>query len=325
MDNDFFGDEELAQLRSHGIALFARRVVFDAQPPMTQEQIAAVQAVCSGPLPPELLALWRLTAGGRVDYDLHLRMNGNEESVGWSELFWNGSDSFHDLQGWIAHELEGAKEAAAESEEAWDGKLTLLPIGGLEDCDRIYAVVESGADYGHVLAWKQGLPAAWAHEMHEDGMTTVAHDLCAAFDALHLDEDPLEPAGEYFTGQTLLEYLDQRHQEHGLTIELMDKLIAFYRRVRPEGPGWNGIARDAGLAQEHAQGRLSLQFVNWILGCALIYGSLFGIGKLIFKEWAAGSVYLLVAIVAGVLISRNLSRGEFEVETAKLEPAEEAV
>jgi len=34
---------------------------------------------------------------------------------------------------------------------------------------------------------------------------------------------------------------------------------------------------------------------------------------------------LLVAIVAGWLISRNLSRGEFEVETGKLEPAEEAV
>ncbi|HEX3184204.1 MAG TPA: sodium:solute symporter family protein [Pyrinomonadaceae bacterium] len=107
--------------------------------------------------------------------------------------------------------------------------------------------------------------------------------------------------------------------------EPKEKLIAFYKRVRPEGPGWDGIAREAGLSAEHAQGRLSLQFVNWILGCVLIYGSLFGIGKLIFKEWAAGSVYLLVAIVAGVLISRNLSRGEFEVETAKLEPAEEAV
>lgn len=103
------------------------------------------------------------------------------------------------------------------------------------------------------------------------------------------------------------------------------KLIAFYRRVRPEGPGWNGIAADAGLSAAHAQGRLSLQFVNWILGCALIYGSLFGIGKLIFKEWAAGSLYLLVAIVAGVLISRNLSRGESDVENANLEPAEEAV
>ena len=107
--------------------------------------------------------------------------------------------------------------------------------------------------------------------------------------------------------------------------EPKEKLIAFYRRVRPEGPGWNRIAAEAGLSSEHAQGRLSLHLVNWVLGCALIYGSLFGIGKLIFKEWALGSVYLLIAIVAGVLISRNLSRAEFEVDTAKLEPAEEPV
>jgi SSS family solute:Na+ symporter len=107
--------------------------------------------------------------------------------------------------------------------------------------------------------------------------------------------------------------------------EPTDKLIAFYRRVRPEGPGWNGIAAQAGLSAAHAQGRLSLQFLNWILGCALIYGSLFGIGKLIFKEWGLGSLYLLIAIIAGVLISRNLSRGEMTEETLRLEHAEESV
>ena len=107
--------------------------------------------------------------------------------------------------------------------------------------------------------------------------------------------------------------------------EPMDKLIAFYRRVRPEGPGWNGIAAKAGLAEAHAQGRLSLQFLNWILGCALIYGSLFGIGKLIFKEWGLGLLYLLIAIIAGVLISKNLSRGEMTEETLQLEHADEPV
>jgi len=85
------------------------------------------------------------------------------------------------------------------------------------------------------------------------------------------------------------------------------------------------IAAEAGLAESHAQGRLSLQFANWILGCALIYGSLFGIGKLIFKEWGTGLLYLLVAIVAGVLISRNLSRGEMAAESLQLEHAEEVV
>jgi Na+/proline symporter len=106
--------------------------------------------------------------------------------------------------------------------------------------------------------------------------------------------------------------------------EPAEKLIAFYRRVRPEGPGWNGIAAEAGLSAEHAQGRLSLQFVNWILGCALIYGSLFGIGKLIFKEWGTGILYLLVAIVAGALITRNLSRDEMTEKTVHLEHAEES-
>ena len=106
--------------------------------------------------------------------------------------------------------------------------------------------------------------------------------------------------------------------------EPIETLVAFYRRVRPEGPGWTDIAARADLSASHAQGRLSLQFVNWILGCALIYGSLFGIGKLIFKEWLAGFAFLLVAIIAGILISRNLSQGEMTEETVHLEHAEES-
>jgi len=107
--------------------------------------------------------------------------------------------------------------------------------------------------------------------------------------------------------------------------EPIEKLIAFYNRVRPEGPGWKRIAAEAGHAAEHAEGRLSLQIANWILGVALIYGTLFGIGKLIFKEWLAGALFLLVALIAGTLITRNLSRGEMKAETARLEPVEETV
>ena len=106
--------------------------------------------------------------------------------------------------------------------------------------------------------------------------------------------------------------------------EPIETLVAFYRRVRPEGPGWTGIAARADLSASHAQGRLYLQVVNWILGVALIYGTLFGIGKLIFKEWVAGFAFLLVAVVAGVLISRSLSQGEMTEETVHLEHAEES-
>jgi Na+/proline symporter len=90
--------------------------------------------------------------------------------------------------------------------------------------------------------------------------------------------------------------------------EPMEKLTAFYKRVRPEGPGWNRVAAIAGFAGAHAEGRLATQFLNSLLGCILIYGTLFGIGKLIFKEWLPGLLFMAVAIAAGLLISRNLSR-----------------
>ncbi len=87
-----------------------------------------------------------------------------------------------------------------------------------------------------------------------------------------------------------------------------EKLIHFYHKVMPEGPGWAPIAAKAGVSEMKASGGLAVQFFNWILGCVLIYASLFGIGKLVFKEWGSGLVYLVIAIVAGALISWNLSR-----------------
>ncbi|NVM88400.1 SMI1/KNR4 family protein [Variovorax sp. SG517] len=231
MNDIRFTPDELSTLREHGIVLFAERVIFDAQPPMPQQQVDAVQALCSGPLPEALVALWRETAGGRLDYDLSLEMNGNLEGISWSELFWNGSDGYNDLQGWIEHEQELAEEAAEENGTPWSGKLTHLPFGGFEYTDRIYAVVEPGAGHGQIVAWKKGLPPAWTHALHEDSVNTVAPDLFGAFAALRLDEDPLAPTSDYFSGQTLLGYLDDRHEEHGLDLDLMDKLVTFYCRA----------------------------------------------------------------------------------------------
>jgi Na+/proline symporter len=105
--------------------------------------------------------------------------------------------------------------------------------------------------------------------------------------------------------------------------EPIETLTVFYRRVRPEGPGWNRVAAIAGFAGAHAEGRLATQFFNWFLGCALIYGALFGIGKLIFKEWLTALVYLAVAVSAGLLISWNLSRVGWKTGTdSELEPSD---
>jgi hypothetical protein len=256
MNSIQFSPDEIATLRTHGVVLFADRVIFDAQPPMPAQQIAAVQALCAGPIPEALVALWRQTAGGRLDYDLTLPMNGNVESISWSELFWDGSDGYRDLQGWIEHEQEQAREAAADGGAPWSGKITHLPFGGFEYRDRVYAVVDPGAAHGQIVAWKQGLPPAWTHALHEDGLSTIAPDLHGAFAALHLDEDPLAPTSDYFSGQTLLEYLDDRHQEHGLNLDLMDKLVTFYCRAVVD---WRTPLADGVLRHHPALARVALR------------------------------------------------------------------
>jgi Na+/proline symporter len=97
--------------------------------------------------------------------------------------------------------------------------------------------------------------------------------------------------------------------------EPREKLLAFYRRVRPAGPGWRPIAALAPDIKPSES--LAEQFVNWILGCILIYSTLFGIGKLIFKEWAAGLAYMAAAVVASILISRTMSTARWSEPDAE--------
>ena len=93
--------------------------------------------------------------------------------------------------------------------------------------------------------------------------------------------------------------------------ESTKKLVNFYRKVRPEGPGWRRIAAEAGLGERHGGG-LGVQLANWALGCVLIYASLFGIGKLVMKEWVTAALFIAAAAVSGFLISRNLSRTNWQ-------------
>jgi SSS family solute:Na+ symporter len=93
--------------------------------------------------------------------------------------------------------------------------------------------------------------------------------------------------------------------------EPREKLIEFYRRVRPSGPGWAPIAAAAGALEDAPSESLGRQFYNWCLGCILIYATLFGIGKLIFKDYGLAAAYLGTAAVAVVLMSVSFSKSEW--------------
>jgi Na+/proline symporter len=83
-------------------------------------------------------------------------------------------------------------------------------------------------------------------------------------------------------------------------------LVAFYKRVHPTVYGWKQIAR---LVPELSEIRdLSGNCFDWLMGVILVYGCLFGIGKLVFQEWLTGVALLLIAALAGYLIFWDLSR-----------------
>jgi Na+/proline symporter len=96
-------------------------------------------------------------------------------------------------------------------------------------------------------------------------------------------------------------------------------LTSFYRRVHPTVYGWKPIAR---LVPELGEVRdVASNTFNWAMGCILVYGCLFGIGKLVFQQWFWGITLLVLACIAGYLIFWDLSRRGWEtysgIETPK--------
>src|SRR3954464_406744 len=81
-------------------------------------------------------------------------------------------------------------------------------------------------------------------------------------------------------------------------------LEAFYRRVRPGGPGWEAVSTRIGFGRESIPGG-ALAWTNWIAGIVAVYSSLFGIGKIILGSLLPGLVMLAIAVVAFSWIARS--------------------
>src|SRR5947207_3638813 len=67
-------------------------------------------------------------------------------------------------------------------------------------------------------------------------------------------------------------------------------LVAFYRRTRPSRVGWGPVAARAPDVRPSADGLANL--LDWIAGCVLVYGALFGVGKLLLHDPLPGILML---------------------------------
>jgi SSS family solute:Na+ symporter len=88
--------------------------------------------------------------------------------------------------------------------------------------------------------------------------------------------------------------------------EKTDVLVAFYRRTRPSRMGWSPMAVLAPEVKPSRDGLSNL--VCWAGGCMLIYGALFGVGKLLLHETSTGLALLAMGAIGFAVIYRNLSR-----------------
>jgi SSS family solute:Na+ symporter len=85
-----------------------------------------------------------------------------------------------------------------------------------------------------------------------------------------------------------------------------DKLLAFYRKVRPGG-FWGPIARLNGRAYKLQ----AAPFAGWALAVLMILFLLLGLGRVIFLGFAAGAAYLAAGALAAVILSKVIARIDF--------------
>ncbi len=84
-----------------------------------------------------------------------------------------------------------------------------------------------------------------------------------------------------------------------------ERLIAFYRKVHPSGPGWRVIREAAGISQAEAalhSDRMGAATLGWIAGCVTIWSSLFAIGNFLYGRTQLAVILTAVFAVSGMVL-----------------------
>ncbi len=82
-------------------------------------------------------------------------------------------------------------------------------------------------------------------------------------------------------------------------------LEAFYTRVRPFGPGWTKVRKDAGLPAHTAQSageNIPLALLGWFAGCIVIWSSLFTVGNVLYGHLSLAAMLFAVFAVSGLAL-----------------------
>jgi SSS family solute:Na+ symporter len=84
-----------------------------------------------------------------------------------------------------------------------------------------------------------------------------------------------------------------------------ERLVAFYKKVHPAGPGWMMIRREAGVTEAEAAlhgDHMGLATLGWVSGCAVIWSSLFAIGNFLYGRTSLALMLTGAFVVSGIVL-----------------------
>ena len=90
-----------------------------------------------------------------------------------------------------------------------------------------------------------------------------------------------------------------------------EKLIAFYKKVRPFGPGWKKIRQEAGISEAEAKATCEsfpVALVGWVSGSLTIWSALFAVGNVLYGRWVYAIVLFAVFLASGFVLLNIMNR-----------------
>lgn len=82
-------------------------------------------------------------------------------------------------------------------------------------------------------------------------------------------------------------------------------LIEFYKKVKPFGPGWEMIRKEAGVSVEEGKStgeNIPLGLIGWVTGCVVIWSALFTVGNFLYARYDYAFALLAVFILSGIVL-----------------------
>ena len=88
-------------------------------------------------------------------------------------------------------------------------------------------------------------------------------------------------------------------------------LIKFYKKVRPFGPGWEPVRKEAGISKADAKStgdNFPVALVGWVSGSLTIWSALFTVGNFLYGRTTYALVLFGIFLVSGTVLLRVINR-----------------